>query len=143
MTKRVDDSGITPYEGSGSIIGRQSFNQTTVFLRIGGGMMDPLYAKLRISPNRQTLSPKESTSLIWGEAAIDHAKPRIETPKPNLTDRAAYTDAEGKSQIIDALIIGPSTLKKDKAVTRVCVLRVRVADWLKHSRAPSTSTAWK
>ena len=80
--------------------------------------MAPLYSKLRAFPYRQALSPKEATSLRWRTVAIDRAKPRIATPKPKLTERAVYTDEAGKSQIIDAAIIGPLICARGKTIKR-------------------------
>ena len=77
--------------------------------------MAPIFSKLRAFPYRQflslalalslsrtrslSLSPKESTALRLWTVARDRVKSRIATPKPKLTDRAAYTDAWGGSRI--------------------------------------------
>ena len=50
MTERAADSGSVSHMELESIIGRLSFSQTSVFGRIGRGVMAPLYAKLRTSP---------------------------------------------------------------------------------------------
>ena len=39
---------------------------------------------------------------------IDHTKPRNATPKPAIPERVVYTDASGKSAIIDAATLDPA-----------------------------------
>ena len=94
--------------------------------------MAPLYAKLRDFPYHQALSSKELTASSWRTVALDRAKPRVATPKPKLTERAVYTDAAGKSQIIDASIIDPITLAESKTIKRVCATRAG-SRWVKTS----------
>ena len=50
-------------------------------------------------------------------------KPRVATQKPKLTERAVYTDASGKSKIIDAATIDPATFAVNKTIKRVCATR--------------------
>ena len=121
--KRVVDSGSVSHMELEFIIGRLSLTQTSVFVRIGRGVMAPLYAKLRTSPYRQVLSPEELTTLRRSTVALDHMKPRVATPKPKLTERVVYTDAAGKAKIIAAGIIGPITFAECKTVKRVCATR--------------------
>ena len=119
MIKRVVDSRFASHMELESIVGRLSFTQTSAFGRIGIGLMAPNYAELRDSPYRQALSTKESTALRRWAGELGHMGPRIATPKPKLTDRAAYTEASGKAHIIDAAIIDPATFKQDETITRV------------------------
>ena len=50
-------------------------------------------------------------------------KPRAASPKPKLTERAVYTDAAGKSQIIAASIIDPIIFADCETIKRVCATR--------------------
>ena len=56
MIERVADSGFASHEELEPALGRLSSAQTSVFGRIGGGMMSPLCAKLRDFYYRQALS---------------------------------------------------------------------------------------
>ena len=92
--------------------------------------MAPLYAKLRTFPYHQVLSLEELTTLRWWTVALDHMKPRVATPKPKLTERVVYTDAAGKSQIIDDVILGPITFAECQTIKRVRATRTRHR-WIK------------
>ena len=142
MIRRVVGSGSVSHMELESIIGRLFFTQTSVFGRIGRGMVAPLYAKLRTFPYRHVLSPKESTTLRWWTVAIDHMKPRVATPKPKLTKRVVYTDADGKSQIIDAVIIDPITFAESKTIKKFA-RPVQVAAGSRPSGIPATFMVWK
>ena len=86
-------------------------------------MLAPLNAKLKTFPYHQTLSPKELTTLRWWTAAPDHMKPRVASPKPKRPERVVYTDAAGKSQIIAAVIIDPTTFLESKTINKVRATR--------------------
>ena len=123
LINRIITAGEVSHMELESIIGKLSFTQTSVFGRIGRGMMAPLYAKLKTFPYHQSLSVKELTTLRWWTVALDHMKPRIATPKPKLTQRVVYTDAAGRTRIIAAVIIDPNTFLESKTINKVCATR--------------------
>ena len=74
-------------------------------------MTAPLYAKLRADPYHPVVSGRESAILAWLAAPLPNMEPRIATPKGDRAARIVYTDADGKSQIVAAAILGPSSFK--------------------------------
>ena len=121
--KRILAEGIVSHDELESIIGRLSFTQTSVFGRIGRGMLAPLYAKLRALPYHTALSCRESTTLAWWTAALPNLEPRTATPKTDRTDRVVYTDAAGKSRIIAAVILDPANFKLTKYLRSITHVR--------------------
>ena len=115
--------GVISHDELESLIGRLSFTQTSVFGRIGRGMLAPLYAKLRSVPYHAALSDKESMTLSWWTAALPNMEPRVATPKTDRTDRIVYTDAAGKSRIIAAVILDPANFKRTKYLRSITHVR--------------------
>ena len=120
---RILSEGVVSQDALDSIIGRLSFAQTSVFGRVGRGMMAPLYAELRSAPYHTTLSGRDSMTLAWWTAALPNMEPRVATPNTDRTDRIVYTDAAGKSRIVAAVIIGPTNFKHTKYLRSVTHIR--------------------
>merc|ERR1719158_1830588 len=97
--------------------------------------MAPLYAKLRAGPYHPVLSDRESTTLARRTAELPSMEPRVATPKGDRTERIVYTDAAGKSQIIAAVVSGPSTFKNTKYIRPA--KHIRTGEKRKRTFAPT------
>ena len=104
--------------------------------------MAPLYAKLRADPYHSVLSDRETATLAWWTAALPHMEPRVATPKGDRTERIGYTDSAGKSQIIEAVVLGASSFKNTQNAPRFTIQTYGLAVGGKGlPPAPSTYTA--
>ena len=85
--------------------------------------MAPLYAKLRADPYHPVLPDRETTTLAWWTAALPNMDSRVATSKGDRTERIVYTDADGKSQTIAAVILGPSSFKNTESLRSITHVR--------------------
>ena len=85
--------------------------------------MAPLYDRLRADPYRPILSGGKTAAVDWRAAALPSMEPRVATPKGGPAGRVVYTDASGKSQIIAASILDPSSVKNTKYIRPITHVR--------------------
>ena len=107
--ERIIETGPISRNGPESAIGWLSFTQTSVFGGIFRAAMAPLYTKLHLGKYHKAISLKEATSLSWRTVARARVGPRKATPKHQRTERIAYSDASGKSQITATARLTPET----------------------------------
>ena len=126
---RIVEAGAIAFAEIESIIGRLSPTQTSVFGRIGGAMLAPLYTKLRPETYRPLLSQKELTAPRWWAAAIAHMRHRKIRQMPPSPERSVYTDAACKSRIIAASMLTPGTFGASNITDSVTASRTANARW--------------
>ena len=119
MIHRIPSAGFISRAELESAIVRLSFTRTSVFVRIGRGIMAPLYAKLRAYPYHPVLYDRETATLERRADALPNMEPRVSTPKADRVGRIVYAGASGRSQIIAAVILGPSSFKDTKYIRSI------------------------
>ena len=91
------------------IIGKLSFSQTCLFGKFARTQLRPLYKKLYRHHYVATLTPRETTTLIWRPSVLAELKPRIARGLGRCPDFILFTDAATRTPLIAGVLFRPSS----------------------------------
>ena len=94
---------ISPKE-SESLNGRLSFSRTSIFGRIGRGMMHPLYRKLRADYYQGILSVADVSLLQWWKGVLQAIRHMVVSARIRFPQKIIYTDAAAENSVAAAIV---------------------------------------